>query len=84
VHVTHAVWPASSWYVPAPHLSHDPCSVSGCTVPALQSVGVAAPIEQKAPAGHTRQSSALVITSSASFWYLPDGQSTGATAPASQ
>ena len=38
-HATHAVLPPFSWYVPAAHLLHEPCSVAFCTVPALHGVG---------------------------------------------
>ena len=69
---THAVCPGCSWNVPAAHLAQLPCSAAGCTVPGLHSVGCAAPVLQKAPAGHATQSSALVIemwsASSVAFW----------------
>ena len=55
-HSKHAVSPEASWYLPAAHLAHEPCSVLGCTVPGLHAVGSAAPVEQKAPAGHSTQS----------------------------
>ena len=47
--------------VPASQLTHVPWLALGCTVPGEHSVGSAAPVEQKAPAGHSTQSSSLVI-----------------------
>ena len=69
----HAVSPSSDWYVPASHLSQEPFAASGCTVPGAQAVGVAAPVLQNDPAGHSMQSSGAVITTSDAFWYRPDG-----------
>ena len=45
-HVSHAVLPLSSWYLPVSHLSQDPWPVNGCTVPALHSVSAVEPVEQ--------------------------------------
>ena len=53
--------------LPASHLSQVPCPAAGCTVPGLHSVGSAAPVEQKAPTGHAKQSPTLVITASDAF-----------------
>ena len=87
-HSKHAVSPDASWYLPAAHLAHEPCSVLGCTVPGLHAVGSAAPVEQKAPAGHATQSSTLVIDRLSAvivpFWWRPDGHGSAADAPASQ
>ena len=64
------------------------CATSGCAVPGAQSVGSAAPVEQKAPAGQLMQSSSLVIEMFSAvivlFWWRPDGHGSGADAPASQ
>ena len=53
-------------------------------VPGLQSVGVAAPVEQNVPAGHSTHSSALLITVSDAFWWRPAGHGSGADAPSAQ
>ena len=51
-HGLQAVELLRSWYLPAAHLSHVPCSASGCTVPGLHSVGVRLLVLQKEPSGH--------------------------------
>ena len=55
-HERHAVLPEASWYLPATHLLHAPCSASGCTVPGAHMLGSAEPVEQNEPEGHSRQS----------------------------
>ena len=62
MHVLHAVSPAPSWKVPLAHLSHEPWPFCGWIVPGLHSTGVAAPVEQKEPSVHSRQSVSAVIT----------------------
>ena len=88
MHASHAVWPSPPWYVPASQLAHVPWLALGCTVPGEHSVGSAAPVEQKAPAGQPTQSSSLVIERLSDvimlFWWRPDGHGSGADAPASQ
>ena len=73
---------------PASQLLHVPWLALGCTVPGLHGVGSAAPVEQKAPAGHTSQSSSLVIDRLSAvivpFWWRPDGHGSGAAAPSAQ
>ena len=87
-HGLHAVWPSPPWYVPASQLAHVPWLALGCLVPGEQSVGSAAPVEQKAPAGQPTQSSSLVIDRLTAvivpFWWRPDGHGSGADAPTSQ
>ena len=60
----------------------------GCTVPGEHSIGSAAPVEQKAPAGHATQSSSLVIDRLSAvivpFWWRPDGHGSAADAPSAQ
>ena len=51
VQLEHAVPPSEAWYLPAPHLTQEPCPPSGCTVPGLHSVGARAPVEHEDPAG---------------------------------
>ena len=62
--------------------------VVGANEPGEHGVGSAAPVEQKAPAGHATQSSSLVIDRLSAvivpFWWRPDGHGSGAEAPASQ
>ena len=74
--------------LPASHLAHVPCATKGCTVPGLHAVGAAAPVEQKAPAGHSTQSSSLVIDRLSAvivpFWWRPDGHGSGAAEPSLQ
>ena len=84
----HDVLPTSPWYLPASQLAHVLWMALGCTVPGEHSVGSAAPVEQKAPAGQPTQSSSLVIDRLSAvivpFWWRPDGHGSGADAPASQ
>ena len=84
MHGSHAVWPASSWKVPAAQLSQVPCSVAGCTVPGLHSVAFVAPVEQNEPAGQPMQSCSLIITGRRASWWRPDGQGSAAEAPSAQ
>ena len=74
--------------LPASHRSQLPLAAASCTVPGLHSVGSAAPVEQKAPAGHAMQSSALVIDRLSAvivpFWWRPDGHGSGDVEPSSQ
>ena len=71
--------------VPASQRVHVPWLAFGCTVPGEHGVGSAAPVEQKAPAGHSTQSSSLAIarlsTIMVLFWWRPDGQGSGADDP---
>ena len=88
VHWKHAVAPLALMNVPAAQLVHEPCPAFGCTVPGLHSLGSAAPVEQKAPAAHSTQSSSLVIERLSAaivpFWWRPDGHGSGAEAPTAQ
>ena len=88
MHASHAVWPSPSWYLPASQLLQVPWLALGCTVPGEHGVGSAAPVEQKAPAGHSTQSSSLVIDRLSAvivpFWWRPDGHGSGADAPSLQ
>ena len=88
MHSKHAVAPLALMNVPAAQLVHEPCPAVGCTVPGLHCVGSAAPVEQKAPAGHSTQSSSLVIERLSAaivpFWWRPDGHGSDAEAPAAQ
>ena len=83
------VWlPSSGWYVPAAHRLHTPMLALGATVPGLHGVMTYAPVEQKWPAGHGRQSAALVIEmlsrASVAFSYRPAGHGSPADAPSAQ
>ena len=88
VHSTHAVAPCPCWYLPASHFLQALCSIDGCTVPGLHLLGAAAPVEQKAPAGHAKQSSSLVIERLSAdmvpFWWRPDGHGRGEEEPSKQ
>ena len=57
-------------------------------MPGLHGVACAAPVEQKWPAGHGRQSAALVIetlsSASVAFSYRPAGHGSPADAPSAQ
>ena len=83
-----AVLPKPLWNLPASQSAHTLWLAYGCTVPGLHSVGSAAPVEQKAPAGHSMQSSSLVIERLSAvivpFWWRPDGHGSGADAPSEQ
>ena len=74
--------------VPASQLAHVPWLLLGCLVPGEHSVGSAAPVEQKVPAGHMTQSSSLSMgrlsAAIVTFWWRPDGHGSGADAPTSQ
>ena len=87
-HSRHAVAPLALMNEPASQLAHVPWLALGCTVPGEHSVGSAAPVEQKAPAGQPTQSSFLVIDKLSAvivpFWWRPDGHGSGADAPTSQ
>ena len=49
LHVSHAVWPSLSWYLPAMQLSQVPLLALGCTVPGLHSTRSSEPVEQNDP-----------------------------------
>ena len=74
--------------MPASHLAHLLCPPDDWYVPGLHSVGSGAPVEQKAPAGHSTQSCSLVIERLSAvivpFWWRPDGHGSAAAAPTSQ
>ena len=57
-------------------------------MPGLHTVGSTVPVEQNEPAGHVRQSSALVMdrlsAAIMAFWKRPDGQGSAADAPSAQ
>ena len=88
VHVRHAVRPLAFWYLPASQATHSDWRLSGLTVPGAHGVAAAEPIEQKEPAGHSTQSSSLVIerlsADIAALWWRPCGQGSAAEAPARQ
>ena len=71
--------------VPAGQLVQVACSAAGWTVPGLQGVAMGAPVGQKCPAGHSTQSSALVVEMLSAaivlFWYRPEGHESAAEAP---
>ena len=87
-HSKHAVAPLALMNEPASQLAHVPWLALGCTVPGEHSVGSAAPVEQKAPAGQPTQSSSLVIERLSAvivpFWWRPDGHGSPAEAPSMQ
>ena len=60
-HPKHAVWPLTFMNLPAAHLSQLPLAAAGCTVPGLHGVASTDPDGQKAPSGHSWQSSLLVM-----------------------
>ena len=84
----HSSLPLSFMNLPASQLLHEGCLEAGCTVPGLQAVGSAAPVEQNDPEGHSTQSSSLVIERLSAaivpFWWRPDGHGSGAEAPTAQ
>ena len=56
MHSKHAVWPLSFMNLPTSQLAQIGWALAGCTVPGLHSVGLVAPVEQKAPSGQAGQS----------------------------
>ena len=60
-HSKHAVWPLTFMNLPASHLSQLLLAAAGCTVPGLHGVASNDPDGQKAPSGHSKQSSLLVM-----------------------
>ena len=77
-----AVAPLAFWYEPLAHLSHVPCPVAFCRVPAKQSEGSDTPVAQEAPLGHAVQLSWL--TKPGVALNLPNGQGSAADAPFAQ
>ena len=81
-HTWHSVRPVSFMNLPAPHLSHVGCLVSGCTVPALHSACSVLPVGAKWPASVSVHSSALVRL--VEVEYEPSAHGNAALAPSGQ
>ena len=88
MHAAHAVAPLLAMKRPAAQRTHVPRPACGCAVPGLHGAAAAAPVEQEAPAGHSTQSSALVIeikrSARVAFSYRPEGHGSAADAPSAQ
>ena len=78
----HAVAPLAFMKEPPAHLSHEPCSADGCTVPGLHSAAASEPVEQNEPASHGVHWSALARPSV--LLYEPSKHGKGADEPSAQ
>ena len=85
VHSRHAVAPSPPWYVPAAQRVQVAMLALDANEPGAHHPGLAEPVAHAAPAGHSMQSSALVIARvSVVFWWRPDGHGSGEAAPSVQ
>jgi hypothetical protein len=83
----HSVWPSTSWYSPARHLSHVVELEFTLYVPGAHGVGNPLPTLQKVPGGQTMHSSSRlerkpVRLSTVWFACVPPGHGWGADEPA--